>query len=92
MTPAPGTTQASLVDEHGVVPGRVHVQELVPALPGPLLDQLRLQPELGEHEPHEARVRAEGVMMEDRHAKARELARRGPTGGRIKDALPVNGW
>ena len=72
----PGAGRDDLaVDEGRRRPGRVEPKILDPALPGPLLLQLRLQPDLGEHDPHEARVRAEGVMMEDCHSKARGLAR-----------------
>src|SRR5215210_5387582 len=68
----PGTGRDDLaVDEGRRRPGRVEPEILDPALPGPLFLQLRLQPDLGEHDPHEARVRAEGVMVEDCHSEAR---------------------
>ena len=72
----PGAGRDDLaVDEGRRRSGRVEPEILDPTLPGPLFLQLRLQPDLGEHETHEARARAEGVMVEGCHSKARGLAR-----------------
>jgi hypothetical protein len=59
------------VHEHRRGAGRIDGQELGAPLPRPLLAQLRLDAALGEGEPREARVRAERVMVQNRHGRVR---------------------
>ena len=59
---------ARLVDEHGRLAGRVQGQEFGPALEGALLDERGFDAEFGEDEPCEARMGADGMVVEDGHA------------------------
>ena len=52
------------------MPAGLSSEELEPPLPRPLLHQLRLEPDLGQDQAHEPRVRAERVVVQDGHSKA----------------------
>ena len=53
------------VDQNRGRPSRIEFQEALPALPGPLLAQLGLEPHLAQRETHETRVRAERRVVQE---------------------------
>ena len=68
MIAAPGTGGMAFLDQHRRGAGGVEDQELLAALPHPLLDRAHAEAVLAERKPHEARVRAERVMEQRQHA------------------------
>ena len=61
---------AIVLDHHRRRAFRRHQQKFAPPLPGPLLDQLRLDSHFAEREADEARMRAKGVMVKRDHDDA----------------------
>ncbi len=61
---------AIVVDRHRGRAFRRHQQKFAPPLPGPLLDQLRLNSHFAEREADEARMRAKRVMVKRDHDDA----------------------